>query len=99
MTPDNSLKKLFELAIDVERFKLLTLAEAILATDLYQSEFEILKTALGPKITNHIFLGLIRFSFLIELVKKPKIDSTKYEVRWAVRLGKEDPRFCEFEEL
>ena len=98
MTPNNSLKKLFELAIDVERFKLLTLAEAILATDLYQSEFEILKTALGPKITNHIFLGLIRFSFLIELVKKPKIDSTKYEVRWAVRLGKEDPRFCEFEE-
>ena len=40
---------------------------------------------------------LIRSVFLIELVKTPKIETTKVRVRWFPGL-KDDPRFCTFEE-
>jgi hypothetical protein len=39
----------------------------------------------------------LRSSLLIELVKVPKIETTKFRVRWFGQL-KDDPRWCSFEE-
>ncbi|MHB8168907.1 MAG: hypothetical protein ACYDET_04570 [Thermoleophilia bacterium] len=44
--------------------------------------------------TDKVIKGVIRASLFIELVKEPKIETTKFEVRWANRLGQEDPRFA-----
>ena len=41
--------------------------------------------------------SIIRNSFLIELVKTPGIESTKFRVRWANDLIN-DPRYCSFDE-
>lgn len=41
--------------------------------------------------------SILRNSFLIELVKVPKIETTKFRVRWFAQL-ENDPRFCSFEE-
>jgi hypothetical protein len=40
---------------------------------------------------------LIRHAFLIELVKVPKIETTKFRVRWFEQLDG-DPRYCSFDE-
>ena len=49
------------------------------------------------KINIKIRQAIIRFVFLIELVKVPKIETTKVRVRWFSQLN-EDPRHCSFEE-
>jgi len=41
--------------------------------------------------------SIIRNAFLIELVKVPKIETTKFRVRWVDQL-EDDPRYCSFEE-
>ena len=41
--------------------------------------------------------SIIRNAFLIELVKVPKIETTKFRVRWFGQL-EGDPRYCSFEE-
>ncbi|MFW6016418.1 MAG: hypothetical protein ACOCRK_08260 [bacterium] len=55
-----------------------------------------IQTSFDSRTLRHIKLGLVRFSFLIELVKDD-ISSTKYEIRWSNRL-KLDPRYASFEE-
>ena len=55
-------------------------------------------SSLGTKVARHILLGVLRSVFLIELVKAPKIESTKFETRWAVRLGTVDPRHASYDE-
>ncbi len=44
----------------------------------------------------YLLQGLVRASFLIELVKEPKIETTKFEVRWAARLPRDDPRYASY---
>lgn len=41
--------------------------------------------------------SLIRTAFLIEPVKTPAIETTKFEVRWGVRVETDDPRRAPFE--
>ncbi len=55
-----------------------------------------LQQVLGRDLTDYILLALVRATFLIELVKTPKIETTKFEVRWADRLPASDPRHCPF---
>jgi hypothetical protein len=43
-------------------------------------------------------MGVVRATFLIELVKTPKIETTKFEVRWAERLPEDDPRHACFDD-
>jgi hypothetical protein len=57
-----------------------------------------LNKAMGEDLARYVFQGLTRSTFFIELVKTPKIETTKFEVRWATRLGADDPRFAEYEE-
>lgn len=54
--------------------------------------------AWGKRTADETLLGIVRWSFLIELVKKPKIETTKFETRWAKRLGHDDPRYATFDE-
>lgn len=55
-----------------------------------------LKVLLGANYRKLIY-SVLRNAFLIELVKVPKIESTKFRVRWFNQLNN-DPRFCSFDE-
>ena len=57
-----------------------------------------LSDLLGARVASHVLQGVIRAAFLIELVKSPKIETTKFEVRWATRLGAADPRFATYDQ-
>lgn len=57
---------------------------------------EKIRSLLVKKEADEAILAILRFCFLIELVKKPKIETTKFEVRWADRLGKSDVRYATF---
>jgi hypothetical protein len=52
---------------------------------------------LGEKNYKKLAYAVLRAAFLIELVKKPKIETTKFRVRWIDEL-KDDPRGCSSEE-
>jgi hypothetical protein len=54
-------------------------------------------SALGPRVARHVLLGILRAIFLIELVKQPKIETTKFETRWSRRLPTADPRHATYE--
>jgi len=56
-----------------------------------------LKENLGNKKYKQLACGILRHAFLIELVKVPGIETTKFRTRWYSQLG-EDPRQCSFEE-
>jgi hypothetical protein len=57
-----------------------------------------ISSVLGHRVGTYVYQSVIRFAFLIELVKAPKIETTKFEVRWASRLGESDPRYASYEE-
>lgn len=95
------MRRIFETAIAADVFRsnaLLAELVAILANEPeLHSAYEALMAAWPKKKTGAIvFLALVRWSFLIELVKTPKIETTKFEVRWATRLGKGDPRYATY---
>ncbi len=53
---------------------------------------------LGMRVGGALFCGIVRSAFLIELVKQPKIETTKFEVHWADRIPGVDPRHATFEQ-
>ncbi|OQX06629.1 MAG: hypothetical protein BWK80_50490 [Desulfobacteraceae bacterium IS3] len=55
-----------------------------------------LKTSLGSNYRKLTY-SILRNTFLIELVKVPKIETTKFRVRWFNQLN-DDPRYCSFKE-
>ncbi len=57
---------------------------------------EHLKAALGNNYRKLTY-SILRNAFLIELVKVPKIETTKFRVRWFDQLN-DDPRYCSFDE-
>jgi len=57
---------------------------------------EELRTTLGNNYTK-LSYSILRNAFLIELVKVPKIETTKFRVRWFNQLDG-DPRYCSFNE-
>ena len=76
---------------------------------LYESAWQLLEgdssiaqiipslKVLGKKHYVKLAYALLRNVFLIELVKKPKIETTKFRVRWFDGLD-DDPRGCSFKE-
>lgn len=56
-----------------------------------------LKNTLGPKSYKKLTQAILRNVFLIELVKVPAIETTKFRVRWYPQL-ENDPRLCSFDE-
>lgn len=57
---------------------------------------EQLKASLGNNYRKLTY-SILRNAFLIELVKVPKIETTKFRVRWFNQLN-DDPRYCSFDE-
>jgi hypothetical protein len=56
----------------------------------------VLRSRLGVNYRKLSF-SILRNAFLIELVKIPKIETTKFRFRWFEQLN-QDPRYCSFEE-
>lgn len=56
----------------------------------------VLQARLGENYRK-LSYSILRNAFLIELVKIPKIETTKFRVRWVDQLA-EDPRHCSFDE-
>lgn len=96
-----ALKEILEDAIAKERFSMRKLfQEVVLAinhTPTLRSFIRVTKV-LGQKTSLYIFESLLRAAFLIELVKTPKIETTKMEVRWTARLNSDDSRYADFED-
>ena len=70
-------------------------------TGVFQdTEFTTYKTQLEEHFTSQqskkLLQAILRFSFYIEPVKQPKIETTKFEVRWADSLAA-DPRLCSYD--
>ena len=85
-----------------ERFSLLAvykhLAQAEQSDEPLQLYASIAKS-LGTKVSQAVLQGLLRSVFFIELVKTPKIESTKFAVRWSEALEKnQDPRYASYAE-
>jgi hypothetical protein len=68
--------------------------EAMSPLRRYPAVFVVLRDPLST----HLIKGVLRAIFLIELVKVPKIETTKFEVRWTSRLEPTDPRYASFDD-
>jgi len=55
-------------------------------------------TALGPSIGKYVIESVLRASFFIELVQHPKIETTKFRVRWTEEIDTIDPRHASYNE-
>jgi hypothetical protein len=90
----------FEKMVDSDRFSMPALAAAVTpemqAMASYRTALKGLEARLGARSVD-LIRGVLRHVFLIELVKKPKIESTKFRVRWFSELDG-DPRHCSFKE-
>lgn len=94
------MQQLFEQSIEQGRFNLNTVY-----TEIFINQFNLTEPIKTQKINLDELIGLanskkvikhlIRFSFYIEPVKKPKIETTKYAVRWSDELIG-DPRFATY---
>lgn len=62
-----------------------------------RGHYDAMVSSLGPRAARHTLLGIIRATFLIELVKQPKIETTKFETRWCRRLAADDPRHATYD--
>lgn len=93
------MQNAIEDALNSERFGMQALVQS--AWPLVEAHEEIaplvqyLQRRLGSQHYLKLAAAILRHVFLIELVKVPKIDSTKFRFRWSNLLAG-DPRFCSF---
>jgi hypothetical protein len=88
------VKVILETAVAQPRFSMNQVYQAIRqnAPDFYQDQYTVIQTRLGKKVGKKVIQALLRFAFFIEPVKTPKIESTKFAVRWGTELAPTDPR-------
>ena len=87
---------IFNESVNTERFSIAPVITGVFNDtefNLFRSQLEVYFT---PQQTKKLLQAIVRFSFYIEPVKQPKIETTKFEVRWADGLVT-DPRFCSYE--
>jgi hypothetical protein len=97
----NECQAHFDSAVNDEVFSVPKLGVVLLdkVTDAqFLADYKAISAVASGKVDRWLLNALVRFAFLIELVKAPKIETTKFEVRWADRLSKHDPRFATFDE-
>jgi len=94
------MQEAIERSVAVERFQMGALYEAVWplieAHLLTPSYAGFLRERLDPHFRSLCY-AILRHVFLIELVKVPKIESTKVRVRWFDGLAN-DQRYCPFDE-
>ncbi|MDP3001933.1 MAG: hypothetical protein Q8N38_02245 [Bacteroidales bacterium] len=91
------MKRLFDDSVDSERFGMANVFSVVFGEGSYIGILKELESHFKPSIAKHILQSITRFSFYIEPVKQPKIESTKFAVRWSETLNY-DPRQCSFED-
>ena len=97
-----TIKNTIEAAVNIEGdFNMVNLANnvwsMIEAIQEVSSVLPEIKEQLGSANMTKLARSIIRNAFLIELVKVPKIETTKFRVRWYEQLN-DDPRYCSFDE-
>lgn len=71
---------------------------SVFSTNIVVAEnIGILKNTFSKNKYKQLACGILRHAFLIELVKVPGIETTKFRTRWYSQLNA-DPRECSFEE-
>lgn len=98
----NPLQKYIEVACNVERFSMGSLNQSALLVLTSDPQISPILLSIAQKLGSQTYIGFIctailRHVFLIELVKVPKIDSTKFRTRWYEQLHN-DQRYCSFDE-
>lgn len=96
------MQELLNESVQNERFSLNNVYNDVFIAIFYEEEpiktyKDNLDELVGTRDSKKIIKGLLRYSFYIEPVKKPKIETTKYEVRWAQELNG-DPRFADYDQ-
>lgn len=88
--------ELFNASVLNDRFNIAPVTKGVFNNTIYTKYYQQLETHFTPKQAKKIIQAIIRFSFYIEPVKQPKIETTKFEVRWATSLDN-DPRQSSYE--
>ena len=93
------MKNIFDNAVAQQRFSMTEVFNAVLSDTSRntQKTYKNLQQRIGNKVAKKVFQSVLRFSFFIEPVKKPKIESTKYAVRWNTELLN-DLRYAPYDE-
>lgn len=100
MIARDAVRAIIEAEVAKDRFSMPKLFRAVSAASTESAAwnaYQTLSNLLGAQVASHILQGVLRATFLIELVKTPKIETTKFEVRWASRLGFDDPRYATYD--
>lgn len=94
------VKSIIDAAIASDRFGMNALFDLLVSNPefLGLGNSKPLERLFGSSCTKKLLIGILRFSFLIEIVKTPKIETTKFESRWGQRLPENDPRQTGFHE-
>ena len=98
MKSESKIKTIFQNEAANPRFSMPNLYRNLTGFDMFAKALRNYGVVLGHKAANHVVKGIIRSVFLIELVQKPKIETTKFAVRWTEQLKSSDPRYANFEE-
>ncbi len=94
------MKEIFETAVSLPRFSMAQVYRDVREQDGSQNVviYQALESVLGESAGKKVIQGLLRFAFFIEPVKTPKIESTKYAVRWGSELAYPDLRHASYSE-
>ncbi|MBA7644804.1 hypothetical protein ES703_52551 [subsurface metagenome] len=101
MSQQDGIRAILENETTSDRFRMPILFQIItsaLQGTKVARQYAAISSILGHRVSTYVLKSVLRFAFLIELVKTPKIETTKFEVRWASRLEQTDPRYASYEE-
>jgi hypothetical protein len=98
------MRTIFETAVESERFSKNDVRKAVVEA-IRHTDYSHIHPALDqiesafPRRQDYesILQNIARFAFFIEPVKKPKIETTKFAVRWSSDLERDDPRKADYE--
>ena len=93
----NTIEQIVE---EVGNFSMSRLADSVWPLIENQPAITAVTEQLSALLGNNyrkLAYSILRNAFLIELVKVPKIETTKFRVRWFNQLNN-DPRYCSFDE-
>ena len=95
-----SVISIIDAAVSTDRFGMNALFGSLISNSEFLSfvDSKPFDKLFGPSNSKKLLIGILRFSFLIEIVKIPKIETTKFESRWGQRLSEDDPRQASFKE-
>lgn len=94
------MKTILETATAQPRFNMNQVYYAVIqsAPPYHLEQYQLIELHLGGSTSKRVLQGILRFAFFIEPVKVPKIESTKFAVRWGPEISASDPRFASYEE-